>query len=60
MSTGAKAGIAVGAVIAGLALFGAMGFFFWRRGRNAGLQSKDQYELRTKSLNTPDGERTAA
>jgi len=60
LSTGAKAGIAVGAVIAGLALFGAMGFFFWRRGRNAGLQSKDQYELRTKSLNTPDGERTAA
>lgn len=60
LSTGAKAGIAVGAVLGGLALFGALGFFFWRRGRNAGLQGKDQYELRAKNLTTPEGERPAA
>jgi hypothetical protein len=56
LSTGAKAGIAVGAVVVGLALFGAIGFLFWRRGRNAGLKGKDQYELRAKNLNSVDGE----
>ncbi|KAF2854697.1 hypothetical protein T440DRAFT_416174, partial [Plenodomus tracheiphilus IPT5] len=60
LSTGAKAGIAVGAVIGGLALIGALGFYLWRRGRNAGLQGKDQYELRAKNLTTPEGERSAA
>lgn len=57
LSTGAKAGIAVGAVLGGLALLGVLGFFFWRRGKNAGLQGKDQYELRAKNLTTPEGDR---
>ncbi|OAL06856.1 hypothetical protein IQ06DRAFT_237301 [Phaeosphaeriaceae sp. SRC1lsM3a] len=59
LSTGAKAGIAVGSVIAGLALFGAIGFLLWRRGRNAGLKGKDEYELRAKNLGTPEGETRA-
>ncbi|KAF1846056.1 uncharacterized protein K460DRAFT_366896 [Cucurbitaria berberidis CBS 394.84] len=57
LSKGAKAGIAVGVIVAGLAIFGAIGFFLWRRGRNAGLQGKDQYELRAKNLSSPDGDR---
>jgi|TARA_R110002003_G_scaffold110_1_gene9231 hypothetical protein len=56
LSTGAKAGIAVGAIIAGLALVGAIGFLFWRRGKHAGLKGKDEYELRAKNLETPGGE----
>ncbi|KAH7348228.1 hypothetical protein BKA66DRAFT_516680 [Pyrenochaeta sp. MPI-SDFR-AT-0127] len=59
LSTGAKAGIAVGAVIAGLALFGAIGFFLWRRGKTAGLKGKEEYELRAKGLTTPEGDRPA-
>ncbi|KAH6612434.1 hypothetical protein C7974DRAFT_466816 [Boeremia exigua] len=55
LSTGAKAGIAVGAVIGGLLVLGAIGFFFWRRGKNTGLKNKDAYELRAKSLGTPTG-----
>jgi hypothetical protein len=55
LSTGAKAGIAVGSVIGGLALFGVVGFFLWRRGKNAGLKNKSAYELRAKSLGTPPG-----
>src|SRR5690242_3352015 len=55
LSTGAKAGIAVGAVIGGLAILGAIGFFFWRRGKNTGLKNKDAYELRAKQLETPNG-----
>lgn len=57
MSTGAKAGVAVGAVLGGLAIIGALGFYFWRRGKNAGLKGKDRYELRAKHLSTPEGER---
>ncbi|PSN65457.1 hypothetical protein BS50DRAFT_58924 [Corynespora cassiicola Philippines] len=62
LSTGAKAGIAVGAVIGGLALIGALGFFFWRRGKTAGLKGKDAYELRAKDLTTTpaESERTAS
>ncbi|KAF2031751.1 hypothetical protein EK21DRAFT_62439 [Setomelanomma holmii] len=56
LSTGAKAGIAVGAIIAGLALFGAIGFFLWRRGKSAGLKGRDEYELRAKSLKTPEAQ----
>ncbi|KAJ4347475.1 hypothetical protein N0V95_005396 [Ascochyta clinopodiicola] len=59
LSTGAKAGIAVGAVIGGLALLGAIGFFLWRRGKNTGLKSKDVYELRAKKLGTPPGSASA-
>jgi LPXTG-motif cell wall-anchored protein len=53
---GAKAGIAVGAIIAGLALIGAIGFLFWRRGKNAGLKGKGEYELRATNLGTANGE----
>lgn len=53
LSTGAKAGIAVGAVIGGLAILGAGAFFLWRRGKNAGLKNKDAYELRAKDLGSP-------
>lgn len=59
LSTGAKAGIAVGSIIGGLAILGAVGFFLWRRGKNAGLKNKDAYELRAKSLGTPPGSTTA-
>lgn len=59
LSTGAKAGIAVGSVIGGLAILGAIGFFLWRRGKNAGLQNKDAYELRAKKLGTPEGSTSA-
>ena len=52
LSGGTKAGIAVGAVIGGLALFGAIGFFLWRRRQSAGLKRTDEYELRTKNLTT--------
>lgn len=53
LSAGAKAGIAVGAVIGGLSILGAVGFFLWRRGKNAGLKNKDTYELRAKNLGSP-------
>lgn len=46
----------MGAIIAGLALVGAIGFLFWRRGKHAGLKGKDEYELRAKNLETPGGE----
>lgn len=55
LSSGAKAGIAVGSIVAGLAVFGAIGFFLWRRGKTAGLKGKDEYELRAKNLESPDG-----
>ena len=54
LSTGAKAGIAVGAVIGGLALMGIVAFFMWRRGRAMGLKGKDEYELRAKNLGSPE------
>ncbi|KAL6712650.1 hypothetical protein ACN47E_000527 [Coniothyrium glycines] len=54
LSGGAKAGIAVGAVIGGLALFGVVGFLLWRRGKNAGLKGKDEYQLRAKNLASPE------
>ncbi|KAH8726231.1 hypothetical protein GQ44DRAFT_679842 [Phaeosphaeriaceae sp. PMI808] len=59
LSTRAKAGIAVGSIIAGLALFGVIGFLFWRRGKNAGLKGKDNYELRAKNLDTPEADARA-
>ncbi|KAF2630897.1 hypothetical protein BU25DRAFT_387168 [Macroventuria anomochaeta] len=59
LSTGAKAGIAVGSIVGGLAILGAVGFFLWRRGKNAGLKNKDAYELRAKNLGTPPGYTTA-
>ncbi|KAL1611140.1 hypothetical protein SLS59_000781 [Nothophoma quercina] len=59
LSTGAKAGIAVGSIIGGLAILGAIGFLLWRRGKNAGLKGKDAYELRAKDLNTPSESTTA-
>jgi len=56
LSTGAKAGIAVGAVIGGLALIALVAFFVWRRGKTAGMKGKDDYELRARNLNTPPAE----
>jgi hypothetical protein len=56
LSTGAKAGIAVGSVIGGLALIAAIAFFVWRRGKTAGMKGKEEYELRAKNLNTPPAE----
>lgn len=56
LSGGTKAGIAVGSIIAGLAIFGAIGFFLWRRGRDTGLKGKDNYELRAKDLRTSEGD----
>ncbi|KAF1929505.1 uncharacterized protein M421DRAFT_59960 [Didymella exigua CBS 183.55] len=53
LSTSAKAGIAVGAIIGGLAILGAGAFFLWRRGKNVGLKNKDAYELRAKNLGNP-------
>ncbi|KAJ4333361.1 hypothetical protein N0V87_007652 [Didymella glomerata] len=53
LSTGAKAGIAVGAIVGGLAVLGAGAFFLWRRGKSTGLKNKDAYELRAKNLGSP-------
>lgn len=54
LSTGAKAGIAVGSVIGGLALLGFIGFLMWRRGKEMGLKGKEEYELRAKNLGSPE------
>lgn len=50
LSTGAKAGIAVGSIIAGLALIGLVALLMLRRGKAQGLKGKEQYELRAKGL----------
>jgi hypothetical protein len=50
ISTSVKAGIAIGAVLGGLAILGAVGFFVWRKGKNAGLHNREAYELRAKNL----------
>ncbi|KAF1994753.1 hypothetical protein P154DRAFT_446921 [Amniculicola lignicola CBS 123094] len=52
LSTGAKAGIAVGSVIGGLAILALIAFLVFRRGKNAGLQNRNSYELRAKTLST--------
>jgi hypothetical protein len=52
ISTSVKAGIAVGAVLGGLAILGAVGFFVWRKGKNVGLHNREAYELRAKNLGT--------
>lgn len=44
LSTGATAGIAVGATLGGLAIIGAIGFFLWRRRRNAPGDASGQYD----------------
>jgi LPXTG-motif cell wall-anchored protein len=53
LSTGAKAGIAVGVVIAVL-LFGAVGFFLWRKRKTA--KAREGYELGTKDVGSLGGE----
>ena len=53
ISTSVKAGIAVGAVLGGLAILGAVGFFVWRKGKNVGLHNREAYELRAKNFGTP-------
>ncbi|KAF1950748.1 hypothetical protein CC80DRAFT_226008 [Byssothecium circinans] len=60
LSGGAKAGIAVGSIIGGLALIGAIGFFLWRRGKATGLKGKDSYELRAKNLSGEEGASTTS
>ncbi|KAF1965005.1 hypothetical protein BU23DRAFT_593850 [Bimuria novae-zelandiae CBS 107.79] len=54
LSTGAKAGVAVGSVIGGLVLIGLVAFLMWRRGRATGLKGKEEYELRAKNLGSPE------
>ncbi|KAJ8108042.1 hypothetical protein OPT61_g8447 [Boeremia exigua] len=50
LSTGAKAGIAVGAVIGGLIILGAIGFFLWRRGKSTGLKNRDSRDAGSLNL----------
>jgi hypothetical protein len=47
----AKAGIAIGAILGGLLVLGAIAFFLYRRGMLTGLRKRDSYELRAKELN---------
>ncbi|KAH7132271.1 hypothetical protein B0J11DRAFT_521304 [Dendryphion nanum] len=54
LSTGAKAGIAVGAIVGGLAIIGAIAFFIFRHGKQTGLQNRNSYELRAAKLNDGD------
>lgn len=42
LSSGATAGIAVGATLAGFAMVGAIGFFVWKRNRKNQLSKKDE------------------
>ncbi|KAJ4344672.1 uncharacterized protein N0V89_012416 [Didymosphaeria variabile] len=53
LSTGAKAGIAVGSIIGGLALIGLVALLMLRRGKAMGLKGKEEYELRAKDLGSP-------
>jgi hypothetical protein len=55
LSTSAKAGIAVGAVLGGLAIMGAVGFSVWQKGKNVEMHYKEAYELRAKALEKPPG-----
>ncbi|KAF2259200.1 hypothetical protein CC78DRAFT_572021 [Lojkania enalia] len=50
LSTGAKAGIAVGSIIGAIALISAIAFFVWRRGKATGLKNRESYELRAAKL----------
>jgi hypothetical protein len=56
LSTGAKAGIAVGSIIGGLAILGGIAFLLYRRGRLTGLQNREEYELRAKKLDAGQDE----
>ncbi|KAF2441073.1 hypothetical protein P171DRAFT_419191 [Karstenula rhodostoma CBS 690.94] len=57
LSTGAKAGIAVGSIIGGLALIGLVALLMLRRGKAQGLKGKEEYELRAKGLGDGGPER---
>jgi len=58
LSTGAKAGIAIGAIIGGLALFALVAVFLYRKGKFAGLRKKGEYEIRARELKGAQGTAT--
>ena len=53
LSTSAKAGIAIGAILGGLVILGAVGFLVWRKGKKVGLHNREAYELRAQELGLP-------
>ncbi|KAF2113145.1 hypothetical protein BDV96DRAFT_614028 [Lophiotrema nucula] len=56
LSAGAKAGIAVGSIVGGVAITALVAFIVWRRGKATGLANRNSYELRAKNLSTtPEG-----
>ncbi|KAF2475061.1 uncharacterized protein BDR25DRAFT_280695 [Lindgomyces ingoldianus] len=52
LSIGARAGIAVGSIIGGLAIIGGIAFLAMRKGRESARKEREEYELRTKTLST--------
>ncbi|KAF2749822.1 hypothetical protein M011DRAFT_492844 [Sporormia fimetaria CBS 119925] len=51
LSGGAKAGIAIGAVVAGLLVIVGVALFLYRKGKLAGIRRRQAYEIRAQKLN---------